>query len=164
MDFKKFSCAGFYILDPTEKWILLGLDKYLSPQKGGVEPTDDTLFKTATRETMEESGISVQELQFSTKEYIEYGPSGKPNILYWCCKLKQPKNEFKFDSNELKSVEWYDIDELLKNKDSRLKPQRLDILKQMMIDLPNVTWVDDITEKRVLKCNPEKKKNPVDVH
>jgi 2'-phosphotransferase len=161
MDFKKFSCAGFYILDPSEKWILLGLDKYLSPQKGGVEPIDDSLFKTATRETIEESGISIHELQFSTKEYIEYAPSGKPNILYWCCKLKQSKTEFKFYPNELKSVEWYNIDEILKNQDSRLKPQRLDILRQMMIDLPNVTWVDDIKEKRILR-NYEKKKNPHD--
>ncbi len=168
MNYKNFSCAGFYILDTTEKWILLGEDKYLSPQKGGVEPIDDALFKTAIRETMEESGISVHELQFSDKEYIEYTPNGKANILYWCAKMKNVKenSEFKFDPNELKSVKWYDIDELIKTNDKRLKQQRLDILKQIMIDIPNITWLDDIKEKRFLRCNPPKElktqKNPHD--
>ncbi len=86
MDFTKFSCAGFFVLDPTGTKILLGEDRngFLSPQKGGYErAVDDSLFKCAIRETMEESGICVHELQFSEKEYIEYSGSGKPNILYW---------------------------------------------------------------------------------
>jgi RNA:NAD 2'-phosphotransferase (TPT1/KptA family)/8-oxo-dGTP pyrophosphatase MutT (NUDIX family) len=172
MNYKKFvsssefSCAGFYILDPTGKLLLLGENEkgYLSPQKGGVEPIDDSLFKTAIRETMEESGVSIHELQFSEKEYIENAPSGKPNILYWCSRLKNTKTNFKYDQNELKSVKWYDIDQVLdpsSDISKRLKPQRLEILKQILEDLPTVAWEDDIKEKRFLRSN-EKKKNPHD--
>ncbi len=159
------SCAGFFILDSTEKLLLLGENKhgYQSPQKGGIEPFDDSLFKCATRETFEESGISLHELQFSNKEYIEKAPSGKPNIIYWLAKLKNPKSEFKFDPDELQSVQWYEITQLLtKNK---LKIQRVDILKQIITDLPKVVWEDDINQKRFLRCNPpnpKKKKNPHD--
>jgi len=157
MDYKNFSCAGLFIFDHECKKVLLGKDKngFLSPQKGGYEVLkDDALFKCAIRETFEESGISVHELQFSEKEYIEYSASGKPNILYWVAKLKHPKNEFKFDPSELESVDWHTFDNV-----AGLKPQRLAILKAMVGDLPSIVWVDDVSQKRFLRCNPENTKN-----
>ncbi len=163
MNYKNFSCAGLFILDHEAKRILLGKDKngFLSPQKGGYEPKiDHALFKCAIRETFEESGISIHELQFFEKEYIEHSPSGKPNILYWLAKLKEPKNDFKFDPFELESVDWYSFDNI-----KGLKHQRLEILKEMIIDLENVNWVDDISQKRFLFCNPEKKiDKPKNIH
>ncbi len=162
MNYKQVSCAGFFIVDPSGKFVLLGEDAhgYLSPQKGNVEPKlDDALFKCAIRETFEESGISIHELQFSAKEYMENAD------IYWLTKLKVPKQEFKFDPDELKSVEWYEIDTLLKSKTTTLKPQRLEILQQMVSDMNQVIWLDDVSEKRFFRHNPqntERKKNPHD--
>ena len=85
--------------------------------------------------------------------------------MFWCAKLKVGKTEFKFDPTELKSVQWYNVDEFLESKRvTDLKPQRVAILRQMVTDFPGVKWVDDVAEKRFLRCNPasNKKKNPHD--
>lgn len=166
LNYKQFSCAGFYILNEDLTCILLGEDSkgFLSPQKGSVEEKDLSLFQCAVRETFEESGISPFELQYSLNEYIEYAPSGKPNILYWCCKLKNQKTEFKFNQEELKTVKWYEIKELVKSNTTNLKPQRMEILKQILIDFPFI-WSDEIAQKRFLRHNnPQviKQKNPHD--
>ena len=136
MSWDKFSCAGFYIVDSTFQFVLLGESEagYLSPQKGGVETKQDSsLFECACRETREESGIDARtELEFAADvHFIENAPSGRPNIMYWLAKLKLPKTTFLFDPNELKSVKWYHIETLLTLQSPKLKAVRLDILQAM---------------------------------
>jgi RNA:NAD 2'-phosphotransferase (TPT1/KptA family)/8-oxo-dGTP pyrophosphatase MutT (NUDIX family) len=160
MNFNNFSCAGLFVFDRTGQFVLLGADEkgHLSPQKGGVEKARDaSLFACAIRETLEESGIESSELVFAEAEFVEFAASGKPNILYWMAKLRDPRDTFTFDPNELVSVKWYHVDKL---KPAALKPQRLEILQKMAALVKTAEFKPDILEKRILtggKPNPRPK-------
>jgi len=171
MNYNNFSCAGLFIFDVTEQFVLLGMDgqTHLSPQKGGVKggvesKKDTSLYDCAIRETFEESGIVPNDLLFSQKEYIEFAPSGKPNILYWMAKLTKTREEFSFDPTELLSVKWYHAKTLLELNPVSLKKQRLAILNEMVQDIGMSLWSSEIDEKRILNNHNLKLKPKKNIH
>jgi 8-oxo-dGTP pyrophosphatase MutT (NUDIX family) len=127
------NCYGFIILDiNNQSTVLVESSKgNLSYPKGKIEKTDKSDFDCAVRELQEETGITkdmvniVPEILFS-----EYKKDGVGKIHYYVATLKDIKIEkFKYDPEELKSVNWYHFDTI--NKLNNLRESRKDVFNQV---------------------------------
>lgn len=134
-------CGGAIILneDFTECLLVETKDNHLSNPKGKIHRKDKKNLKKDShfvagcfREIDEEVGRKPKNLTiFLTKPLIELSDKGNPSIQYLISYTKKiPNEKFKFDENELKSVNWYPVENALKN--NNFKKRRRDILYEAL--------------------------------
>lgn len=103
----------------------------------GKRKKGEEYLDTALRELEEETGIKQNMIDLlgddgsSECYYIdELSNKGNPNVRYFVGVLKEQDHKFTFDEEELESVEWITIDELLKLE--KLKQSRKDVFTQTL--------------------------------
>lgn len=128
------NCFGFVILDLKEKKTILveSPNGYLSFPKGKYEnEKDSSMMDCALRELSEETGITEELIEIVPNKILsEYKRPGQCTIQYYIGTIKEPYINFSFDEDEIKSVKWYDIDEV--NLLGSLKKSRKDIFKEVI--------------------------------
>lgn len=85
-----------------------------SPPKGHVDPGEDD-FKTALRETMEESGYQESDLRVFKNQTrtLEYKVKGHDKtVVYWLAELVDPSKEVKL-SDEHQDLKWLERDDAI---------------------------------------------------
>lgn len=123
------SCAGITVFSQDLSQVLLVETPagHLGFTKGKPEG-QETLRQTAARETFQESGIMIKELRFEPttlqQPLKEMNKRGTLSVQYYVACLSAPTSdvELKFDPQELKSVQWYAVDDALSS--SHLLPER----------------------------------------
>ena len=124
---------GFVILDLKNKMTVL-VESHkgnLSYPKGKFEKDlDKTFFDCAIRELEEETGITLDLIEIKPEIMIsEIKKDNVFTITYYLGILKNTFNQFKYDSEELKSVKWYHFDSI--NKLDNLKQSRKNIFQEI---------------------------------
>lgn len=107
----KFPCGGVIVFDPTlTQTILVETDAgYKSFPKGKLKKGED-LKTGALRELEEETGIHQNQIDIIPNIMLqEYSDKGKPSIQYFIGICQQPIQKFTFDIQELKNVQWVDM-------------------------------------------------------
>ncbi|KAM3622237.1 uncharacterized protein V6R79_022188 [Siganus canaliculatus] len=87
-------------------------EHHWTPPKGHVDPGEDDLT-TALRETKEEAGLGVENLQIINDfvQELHYEVRGRPKeVLYWLAELKDPSTAVKL-SDEHQDYRWAQLEE-----------------------------------------------------
>ena len=126
------NCNGFIILDLVNKKTVLVESKSgnLSFPKGKIEKFDKSDLDCAYRELEEETGITPNIiLKDENITFSEFKKDNIRTVKYYIGYIKETFNDFKYDHNEIKSVNWYDFDQIDSLKNLRLS--RKEIFKQV---------------------------------
>jgi len=127
------NCYGFIILDMKNlSTVLVESSKgNLSYPKGKIEKTDKSEFDCAVRELLEETGITIDMINIVPDILLsEYKKDGIATIHYYVATLQDIEIEqFKYDPEELKSVNWYHFDTI--NKLNNLRQSRKDLFNKI---------------------------------
>jgi 8-oxo-dGTP pyrophosphatase MutT (NUDIX family) len=124
-----FPCCGVIILNnDLTKCVLVKTEKNNYGFPKGKRNKGETNIQTALRELNEETGINENQIEFITENhYEELSHKQKPSVKYYVAKLiSTDKIKFKYDKNELDTVDWYNIEDAiklltLKNRDNILR-------------------------------------------
>ena len=113
----KFPCTGVIIFSKIWddiKTVLVQTHRgYYSFPKGKLEKGEKD-FDGAIRELKEETGIDYKILTFiKDVELEELSVKGNPSVKYYIAILEEEYNNFVFDEDELKNVEWFTIENAL---------------------------------------------------
>lgn len=128
------NCFGFIVIDISNKKTILveTPEGHLSYPKGKYEKKkDNSIFDCAVRELEEETGITINMIKIIPDLILsEFTPQGNCNIQYFVCELSSSFNQFNFDTEEIKSVMWFDFDDI--NNLPNLKQQRKDVFNNLL--------------------------------
>ncbi|KAK3588630.1 hypothetical protein CHS0354_021498 [Potamilus streckersoni] len=110
--------AGFLIfrrVSSEVQYLLLQTsygEHHWTPPKGHVDPGEDEM-QTAYRETKEEAGLDVEQLNLikNFKKELKYDVQGKPKkVIYWLSELKDPNTPVTL-SDEHQSYKWLKLED-----------------------------------------------------
>ena len=125
-------CCGIIIFNKDlTKTVLVETNREWKSFPKGKRERGESDFECAVREVKEETGLTVDNLKISEEYLDESSNKGNGATRYFVGQIKDENVEFKFDENELKSVQWYsskEIDSLVK-----FKSVRKDIFKQALV-------------------------------
>jgi len=137
---KKFLCSGIVVLrkfNHEYQTILVKTHKgnYSFPKGKLKKKKGETYLEGAKREMYEETGILFSDLEMKKDGddlvmIEEYSDKGNPSVIYFVGLFKNKSIKFKFDSEELESVEWISVKDALKC--DRLKQQRKNVLQEAL--------------------------------
>jgi len=124
-------CAGIIVLDITNNKTILvctDYDNYSFPK--GKRNKGETEIITAWRELEEETGLTPDHVELYENYTIDEN-SDRGNIAtrYYVGKLVKEHENITFDQEELKKVEWINMEEVYKLE--KFKDRRKDILRQI---------------------------------
>jgi 8-oxo-dGTP pyrophosphatase MutT (NUDIX family) len=106
-------CAGFIIFNSDKtKTVLVETHRGHLGYPKGKRHKDETALDNAMRELNEETGITQDEINILPGSVQEYSRKGNPNIQYFVGILNSNRQKFTFDTEELLSVEWYDVEKV----------------------------------------------------
>ncbi len=121
-------CAGIIVFDGNRTVLVCTPKGNFSFPKGKLNK-DEPEIVGAWREIREETGLSDQNVKLIENiHFDEYTAKGNLSIRYFIGTLINNFNNFIFDSQELYSVGWYDIDKAIEF--NKMKKQRREILLQ----------------------------------
>ena len=124
-------CCGTIIFDSTlSKTILVQTPQGWFGFPKGKRHKGETDMECALRETFEETGLSREDLILTENYVDETSPKGSISVRYFVAKIKNDNATFKFDCEELASVEWISISEI--QKIEKIKPQRKELVNKAL--------------------------------
>jgi RNA:NAD 2'-phosphotransferase (TPT1/KptA family)/8-oxo-dGTP pyrophosphatase MutT (NUDIX family) len=138
LDQKLYNCAGIILFNEnfTETILVETESGHYSFPKGKREK-NESLFKTAVRETVEETGINSDKYYLSDFVLAEFKKqdSKTPSVLYFIGQLLEKVKTFTFDQEELKNVKWVSVQNALKMDNSVFKEQRQKVLAKALLEV-----------------------------
>lgn len=126
-------CAGVIILHPDGSTVLVQTERGRYSFPKGKRKKKEDHFDAACRELLEETGITIDKLEFIDDFYIdEMSDRGNPNIRYYVAKYiaEEKVIDFVFDPDELIKVGWFLFDDVFQLE--KLKWQRKNIFKKVI--------------------------------
>lgn len=153
-----FNCAGIVVFSKALDKIVLvktHAGHYSFPK--GKREKGESVVLCAFRETLEETGISADNLRILKDQLIKEFKNNleKPSIVYLVGAVTTEYNDFKFDTEELSATAWYTIEEALQL--DNLLDRRKDVLRQaleLITTSTSFTNGNDFLDKQVIKLRP----------
>uniref|UniRef100_A0A6C0E7Q8 Nudix hydrolase domain-containing protein n=1 Tax=viral metagenome TaxID=1070528 RepID=A0A6C0E7Q8_9ZZZZ len=138
LDQKVYNCAGVVLFNKDFTKIILvetEAGHYSFPK--GKRDKNESIVKTAIRETEEETGIKSDQYLLSNFVLSEFKkPDSKtPSVLYFIGQLLENVETFIFDKGELKNVKWFPVKDALEIDDSHFKNQRKEVLSAAISEI-----------------------------
>ena len=122
----KFPCSGVIVFKGNETVIVTTENDRCSFPKGK-RNKKETDLETAFRELEEETGLTKDHVELIDGIVIdETSNNGNPSVRYFVGRLIKDIDEFTFDKDELKKVEWHRVEDAMKLEG--LKDRRKQIL------------------------------------
>jgi len=132
---KQYNCGGVILFntDFTQTILVKSHFNHHSFPKGKREKGEN-LYKTATRETEEETGLTPNQYVLSDYMIGEYKnvTSKTPSVLYFIGQVAQEATTFTYDQAELKNVSWTTITDALDMPDDIFVEKRRLLLKKAL--------------------------------
>ena len=122
-------CAGIIVFN-CDKTILVSTDTGNLSFPKGSRKNNESDIQTAWRELEEETGLTKDDVKLvDGLVYDEKSSKGFPSVRYFVANLVNETKELHFENpNELLSVGWYDVNDILKK--DKIKEERKAILME----------------------------------